>query len=352
MRLNSPIEIYWCVTNRCNLSCVFCLTDSAASSPDELDVHQRDFILQEIIGQRVLKVYLTGGEPLMVAEIFDYIEQLRHANIFVELTTNGTLLNAQNIRRLKRLDVNRIQLSLNGATEFLNDQLMGHSFRAIVENLHLLLAASISTHVKVTATRVNIHDIPQLVRLLMQIGVSEIDISEVHPLGRAFEKWRVLAPAITDLEKLESNLKLLPEYQQHQITFHSPTLQLLEQEFPSVCTVGSDAGYSCLISAQGQVLPCAFASVWRMENNILTSGLNASWHGLNKFKQFVNPVRLIGKCADCDIREDCKGGCRALALMFSGDVRGEYPFCNYRGHKEAYEDMEKTNHFITPVSTG
>jgi len=346
MLLNSPVEVFWCVTNRCNLNCNFCLTRSTKTDNSDLSVEQRNFILHEIFENNVLKVYLTGGEPMLCPELFDYIRQLKEHNIFIELTTNGTLLDVNAIKKLKDYDINRVQLSLNGSNAYINDRLMGRSFARIVKNIGLLISNQVPTQVKVTVTRENLQNILELIRFLVSIGVTNIDLSEVHPLGRAFDNWNRIAPNIKDLAKLQNEIEQTPEYLQFDISFHSPSLLLEKNQVPSTCSMGAENTYSCLILANGDVIPCAFAMVWQIPNNICPNGLLQSWRGLTKFKQYVNPSRLTGKCATCDLKNRCKGGCRAMVYLFTNNLWAENPFCNYNSNEEIfneYKRMENTD---------
>ncbi len=342
MMLSAPTEVFWCVTNQCNLHCRFCLSSSTKHKQiDELTAHQREFVLNDLIENNVLKVYLTGGEPMLCPDIYFYIEQLRKHDIFVELTTNATLLSEEKIHRLKDIGTNRVQISLNGAHPETNDVLMGTSYENIMENLALLQKYALRTHVKVTAVSQNISEIPSLINQLVDFGIDHIDISEVHPLGRAFENWALMKVASEELAQLRDRVTDLQRATQKSISFHSPTLQLQEDGIPARCTAGQSDASSCQILSNGNVIPCAFASVWDVENNILDGGLRICWPGLKKYRLFQNSENLQGKCAACSAREECAGGCRAIAYLFSGKIWGEYPFCPLNEEKVYHEHQEE-----------
>ncbi len=74
----------------CNLRCWFCDTPHASFQPegDDLSV---DGILAEILQYNAEHVVLTGGEPMLFAELIPLSERLRQAGYHVTIETAGTL---------------------------------------------------------------------------------------------------------------------------------------------------------------------------------------------------------------------------------------------------------------------
>ncbi|MBI5788252.1 MAG: radical SAM protein [Candidatus Schekmanbacteria bacterium] len=326
MLLKAPLEVFWCVTNRCNLHCRFCSADSGSESVQrEADIMERGFILDQIIQNRVLKVYLTGGEPLLCPQTIDYIKVLSGHKIFVELTTNGTLLDEKTVRDLKAYGINRVQVSINGSSPEINDGLMGASFDLILTGLNKLIEHKINTHVKVTITRHNLTDIPNLIRLLLNMGLNQMELFEVIPLGRGFLHYSELRPDESELMALREHIAGLGSG--HKIRFRSFSLAMKENDQASACSIGHQRSRTCLIMADGNVIPCAPAQVWNFNNNVLEKGLSRCWHALEDYRQCLAPKRLGGKCGNCDLQESCGGGCRALAYQFTNDLWAEYTLC-------------------------
>jgi radical SAM protein with 4Fe4S-binding SPASM domain len=341
MLLSAPLEVFWCLTNRCNLSCVFCSADAGPDfSGRELGVAEREFILQQLIQSRVLKVYLTGGEPVLCPQVTNYIWKLRQHKIFVELTTNGTLLEDKFARELVNSGVNRVQVSLNGAKAEVNDRLMGESFGRIIRGLKRFVEYKLNTHVKVTVSKQNLVDIINIVNLLLEIGIEQIELSEIMPLGRGFKNYNQLAPAEADLAILQDKLADLNGANGRNVRFRSFSLTVKGNGRASTCTAGHYRSRSCLIMADGEVIPCTPAQVWGIKNNITQKGLKACWQDLENYSRLIDPTILKGKCGICDLKADCRGGCRALAYQFTGDLQGEYPLCPYNRRIEHERSRE------------
>jgi len=330
MILKAPTQVFWWITNRCNLRCIFCLAEAGPyPDPAELSNRQKEFILREIISNRVLKVYLTGGEPLLFPSIYDYIAELTKNGVFVELTTNGTLIDREVARRLQRARVNRVQFSLNGSTPKLNDSLMGRSYHRIMEGLGNIQEEGIDIHFKVTVVQQNIADVSHIVEKLVRRGAKKIELSEAIPLGRAFHRWEELKPRLEDLLELRKLVKDYRMEEELELSFVSLSVQMYDDKYPSVCTVGADNSYYCLIQPNGDVAPCTPSIVWKYSNNIMEKGLKGCWEDLSTFRKFVDPSKLKGECGRCELKYQCRGGCRALAYRFTGELFGENPLCRY-----------------------
>lgn len=115
------------VTERCNLRCTYCMpSDGVCLVPHEdiLRFEEIFTIVEAAAELGIKKVRLTGGEPLVRAELPDLIRMLAGIDAIddISLTTNGILL-ARNAAELKRAGLKRVNVSL--------DSLRPHKFRRV-----------------------------------------------------------------------------------------------------------------------------------------------------------------------------------------------------------------------------
>jgi radical SAM protein with 4Fe4S-binding SPASM domain len=328
MLLKAPLQVFWCLTDRCNLQCNFCLSESDPEMRDhELSATQRAVILNQLIENRVLKVYLTGGEPLLIPETLEYVRRLRNEGVFTVLTTNGILLDRTIIRDLAVHGINRIQVSLHGATAETNDVIMGGpAFDRIIQALGWIRETTLDLHIKVTLTRENAEELPRLIRNLAPFSPALINVSELVATGRGFENYGALRPSFEALQSARNEIASLRE-EGLNLSFKNHSLPTAENGRPGTCTVGSDRASSCLILPNGNMTPCTPAHVWGLSNKVLEYGLRGAWHRLPLYREFLAPEKLQGRCKACDVVEECKGGCRAEAYLYTRNVWGEYPAC-------------------------
>ena len=74
----------------CNLRCWFCDTPFASWSPEGEDL-STDEILDAVDEYQCGHVVLTGGEPLLFAELIPLAKELRHRGLHITIETAGTL---------------------------------------------------------------------------------------------------------------------------------------------------------------------------------------------------------------------------------------------------------------------
>jgi radical SAM protein with 4Fe4S-binding SPASM domain len=189
------------VTSACNLRCVMCLVryrppvnKLTGAMPIELFTR----LVDEVPG--LARLTLQGlGEPLLSPYLLDMVHLAVDRRITVGFNTNATLLNRRRAAELVRSRVDWLHVSLDAASaptyESVRD---GADFATVTANLAGLVdakrEASSSTpwiRVVFVAMRDNVAELPDLVRLLSDIGVDELHVqnlshsfSDTDPAGR------------------------------------------------------------------------------------------------------------------------------------------------------------------------
>ena len=112
------------LTARCNLSCPYCQPDGGEDT--RLSLNQRLQLIRACCDLGLTTLRLTGGEPLLAPDLNELLQAIqqgrnsRHDPLHqlqeVALTTNGTLLDASRAQQLQHAGLDRITISLDGAT--------------------------------------------------------------------------------------------------------------------------------------------------------------------------------------------------------------------------------------------
>ena len=76
---------------KCNLRCSYCDTKWADSDDCKTEMLSPEEITEYVIGTGVKNVTLTGGEPLLQADIYRLIEMLMKNECRIEIETNGSI---------------------------------------------------------------------------------------------------------------------------------------------------------------------------------------------------------------------------------------------------------------------
>jgi radical SAM protein with 4Fe4S-binding SPASM domain len=143
------------ITRRCNLNCITCFVRHGKGRNKELTKLQIYDIIddaREFYGE---SIHLTGGEPFVHPDIFDVIEYGRKSGYQnVIINTNGTLLNEDNIRRLREFGgFLHLTVSLDGFEE-LNDKVRGRGvFKRVTDSLRLCEKHKINFSIMSVVTR-------------------------------------------------------------------------------------------------------------------------------------------------------------------------------------------------------
>jgi len=155
-------HLQWHITERCNLKCKHCYFDKKFLE-NELSLKELLRILEEYISFIVKKIdvpknrsriSITGGEPLVRKDFFNFLEKIYQYRNFTRygVLTNGILMDERKLKRMKKLGIDYIQVSLEGMKKK-NDEIRGAgSFEKIEKATQLLVKHRINTGVSVTVT--------------------------------------------------------------------------------------------------------------------------------------------------------------------------------------------------------
>src|ERR1700735_681123 len=123
--LDAPICLTWELTYACNLSCVHCLSSSGRRDPRELTTDECKAVIDELERMQVFYVNIGGGEPTVRADFWELVDYATAHHVGVKFSTNGVKITPEIAARLGRSDYVDVQISLDGATAEVNDQVRG-----------------------------------------------------------------------------------------------------------------------------------------------------------------------------------------------------------------------------------
>src|SRR5713101_2780549 len=128
-----PVLAHIIPIRRCNLACAYCNEYDDFSSPVPLDVMHRR--LDRLAELRTTIITLSGGEPLLHPELDDIIARIRRHGIMAGMITNGYLLTADRIQRLKQAGLEHMQISIDNV---MPDEVSKKSLKVLDKKLQLL----------------------------------------------------------------------------------------------------------------------------------------------------------------------------------------------------------------------
>ena len=105
------LSLSLCVTNRCNIACLYCYGDYYFRQGKNPEVDDLLKVIDDACALGLQHLYLTGGEPLIRPDIGAIVERAADHGLRTGMVTNGYFLPRQ-VKNLKRLD--KVVLSLDG----------------------------------------------------------------------------------------------------------------------------------------------------------------------------------------------------------------------------------------------
>jgi mycofactocin biosynthetic radical S-adenosylmethionine protein MftC len=330
--LRAPVNVTWEITAKCNLQCRHCLSaDMRETIADELDFEQCRAFIDELCRMEVFQINFGGGEPFLRKDFPDILDYAHSKGITTCVSTNGTMLDENLVKRLGRMKLLRIQVSLDGATAAANDAIRGSgTYKKILEGIDLLCKQGFShLSINTVVTRANFCEIERLCEIAGHFGV-KTRLSRFRPSGDAKRVWQ-------EFHLDNSQLAWLSEFlsARHDVltgdSFFSITKEDRRELGISICGA---ARMTCSVLPDGSVYPCAFLRDEQFRGgNIAGESLDKIWHHSAAFNA-VREIR-VEACEDCARFSLCHGGCPAVAYFFSKSLNHPDPECIASFQREA-----------------
>ncbi len=336
----------WEVTRRCNLACLHCRAAAGSGPyPGELTTDEGIKLLDDLAGMGQVVVILTGGEPLLRDDIFDLAAHGARLGHRMVMAVNGTLLTPAIAGRLREVGIQRVSISIDGATAASHDHLRAvpGAYDGALSGIAACREVGLPFQINTTVTRANRGELPAIHELAISLGAAAHHVFVLVPTGRGEE----IRDQLVHPEEYEETLRWLLARQKEGRLFIKPTCapqyyRLWRQDAAAraekitPATHGMEAmTKGCLggqgfafVSYQGEVQPCGYLEL--VAGNIRETPFQEIWAHSELFQQLRRVDDYRGKCHSCQYRKVC-GGCRARAYALTGDVLGEDPICPYEG---------------------
>ena len=346
--------IFWNLTSSCNLKCSQCYINAdTQQSEHELSTQEANRLIDEAVACRTPLLMFSGGEPLVRPDFWELLSYARARGIRVAISSNGILITKDVAKRLKENNVGYVGISLDGVNASTHDAIRGQkgSFDSSINALKNCVEIGIKCGIRITATKDNYKEIPDLIDLAVKLGVPRFCLYWLVPSGRGKSQYKnkqLNKDQISwVLDKLYEAASTLDPTKMEILTVDAPqdavyVLNRLKKEDPQryekareiLELVGDtcSAGDRVLnIDPQGNIYPCQFAQLEALKvGNIKREELEKIWNdptnaSLTNLRNKVD--KLKGQCGKCIHKKICSGGCRIRAYHEYGDLWAEDPFC-------------------------
>lgn len=345
-----PVVI-WNLVRRCNLACKHCYSISADTDfPGELTTNEVFTVMDDLKSFRVPVLILSGGEPLLRADIFTVARRAKAMGFYVALSSNGTLIDSANIGHIAEVGFDYVGVSLDGIAET-HDRFRRQSgaFAAALNGIRLCREHGIKVGVRYTMTEDNAHDLPRLLNLLETEQIDKFYFSHLNYAGRGNRNREDDAHHRTTRQAMDSLFdtcwRLVQEGRPKEfVTGNNDAdgvylLFWVRQQFPELeghiraklARWGGNASGVNVANidnlgnvhpdtmwwhhALGNVRERPFSAIWPDTSDPLMAGLKSE------------PRSVKGRCGQCQYFDICGGNTRVRAQQLTGDPWAEDPAC-------------------------
>ncbi|QSZ26431.1 radical SAM protein [Aceticella autotrophica] len=199
--LKGPHQLSFDITNKCNFRCLHCYNSSGENIVVDNELTDQEVInfIKEIAEMKLLNVCFCGGEPLIRRElIYECAKLLIEAKTsHVSLVTNGYLMTEDIAYQLKKNGIDRIQISIDGASPNTHDRLRNKNgaFNRAINAIKILKDTGISNvNVSFCPTAFNINEFDEVHNLLNKLDIQELRVQPLMLLGRANQHLNEIMP--------------------------------------------------------------------------------------------------------------------------------------------------------------
>lgn len=314
------------ITDQCNERCLHCY---GSFSPDKkggvvkpLSHADWENVIQSLAENGCRQIQFIGGEPFKyrgetkTQTVLDLAEFAKEQDFnFIEIFTNGMLISAETVERLKDLEVS-IALSIYSSNAAIHDSITQTpgSHKRTLRAINILRGAGVPIRAAIIVMKQNEDTIEQTLEMVQNLGLDSRTPDVVRPSGRAQETN--ITPTVATL--LKYGLITKPN-------FSTDTVSFQRNHLYHSCLAGKIA-----ITTDGQVIPCIFSRnqiLGSLKNQELTGILQSS--ALKETWELTKDKVLV--CQDCEYRYTCFD-CRPLAEGSScgkGYSNAPFPRCTY-----------------------
>lgn len=334
--------VTWNLTRKCNLKCLHCYINASPEGEDGSTTEEALRLIDEMAEMRIPLIIMSGGEPLMRRDFFELASYARIKGIKLALSTNGTLITESVAKKLKELDFSYVGISLDSYDPEFHDKFRGlnGAFNMTVKGIKNAINVGLNIGLRFTITARNIHQIDEYVKLALELGVKRITFYHLSASGRGKElrEWMYtpeeyvgfINKMIDYAIKLSGKIEIETTLGQFDGVYIAKKLARDEEELEKYMKFVENSG-GCgrkmiSIYPNGDVYPCQFIDFYKL-GNVREKPLKEIIKNIPDL--FINTDKYLrGEyCDKCKYKSACKGGDRARAYYWNGDVYGDDPLC-------------------------
>jgi len=189
-------NIFFHITTHCNLNCRHCYINPGQHGRLTLPLPSIAAWLRAFVNPgKPANVVFLGGEPTLHPELAPAVKKARKLGArSITIDTNGYLFH-DILLKLEPEDVDYFSFSLDGTTRKTNDAIRGQGcYKQCIEGIRKSVTRGFSTSMIFTVSQKNIHELPAMVPLAVDLGIDRLFIQVIGIRGEFAKRragWQV-----------------------------------------------------------------------------------------------------------------------------------------------------------------
>lgn len=301
------------LTNKCNLFCKHCYADSHSDvSGEYFTLHTAKQLIDNAVSLGIYKIDFTGGEVFIKKWFYELLKYMDSLPITYSIFTNLTLIGEAMIQQIKHLDgLCSVITSLDYFEKQKHNAFRGaaYAYDNTMQTIKALDAIGVKVYVNCVVMNDNHDDVKKIIQYFEDKNI-EVHLDMIMECGRA-ERNIVQTDFIDDnIEFIKSTIS------------KSKKIESEYHDYSNMETCGV-ADTLLFVDYKGAFNVCPSLTRDLLEEYYLGDSIEVA-HG--------NLTGLTLKCneVECKIYSKCSYGCRARALLYTGDVNGkDILMCKY-----------------------
>jgi pyrroloquinoline quinone biosynthesis protein E len=317
------------LTYRCPLACGYCSNPlDLARHSSELETADWQRVFADAAALGVLQANLTGGEPLVRADLTALVAAAHGQQLYVNLITSGIPADRARLAELAAAGLDSVQLSVQDVDAHGAAWIAGRDdIDAKLETAAAAGALGLPLTLNVVIHRGNIARVPEFIALAERIGAERVELANTQYLGWALANRDALLPARAEIDRARAVAAAAAERLRGKIEvlFVRPDYHA---DRPRACMDGWARRY-VVVTPDGVVLPChqATSIAGLTFESVRDRPLAEIWRDSPAMRRFRGEDWMPAPCRTCDERHTDFGGCRCQAFALAGDAAATDPAC-------------------------
>jgi uncharacterized protein len=329
MNVTENLNLIIYLTAKCNLGCSYCFQPRVLSHrPSTMGMATATALIRwigsfcKVNEVKKMSVLFYGGEPLLNRDVLEYLAErvsaisrrmrLKHDLL---VTTNGTLLDRDFVRKMMSLGLSDIQITIDGTKEthdarrpFKNGE--PGCYDAIMHNLALVAKDTSKIILRINFDRENAENVPRLLRVLKKNKLAHKVKIHLMPVNKPFRNW-----GKSSVNLIASNRELAGYFLKYYSLAEKLGMTIVPYYSAGVCQFFGKFSFS--ITPDGDIYKCP---------NLLDKYfcVGSIYEGVSEERN--NRVRNVPleECMDCKFVVVCAKGCRHQAYVRHGNVSQKF----------------------------